>query len=263
MSISSSPISAGTKLDVAWVRSQFPALAQEVNGFPAVYLDGPGGTQVSARVIAAISDYLTRSNANTHGAFATSRRTDEVLANAHAGMADFLGCQPQEIIFGANMTSLSFAVSRALGRELQRGDEIITTILDHDANVGPWRALEEERGVKVLAVDINTDDCTLDMQDFERKLNGRTKIVAVGYASNAVGTINPVEQIVSMAHKQGALVFVDAVHYAPHRPIDVSALNCDFLACSTYKFFGPHAGVLFWQAGAPGTVEALQGQAGL
>lgn len=244
MSFASSVV-ATSKLDLPWVRSQFPALSETIGGLPAVYFDGPGGTQAPSRVIEAISDYLKRSNANTHGLFATSNRSDEILANAHRSMSEFLHCQPDEIVFGANMTTLTFAFSRALGRELKPGDEIITTLLDHDANVGPWRALEEERGVKVLAIDINVDDCTLDLQDFERKLSKRTKIVAVGFASNAVGTIHPLERIIPMAHASGALVFVDAVHYAPHRSINVRKLECDFLACSTYKFFGPHVGVLY------------------
>jgi cysteine desulfurase family protein (TIGR01976 family) len=241
-----SPSSATTSsiVDLAWVRSRFPALSQTVNGLPAVYFDAPGGTQVTAGVIEAISAYLTRANANTHGSFLTSQRTDRILANAHSAMADFLGCEAEEIVFGANMTTLTFSLSRALGRELQPGDEILTTLLDHDANVAPWRALEE-RGAKVLAVDIREDDCTLDLDDFARKLSKRTRIVAIGFASNAVGTVNPLNQIIAQAHAQGALVFVDAVHYAPHRSIDVKKLDCDFLACSTYKFFGPHVGVLY------------------
>ena len=243
MSIPSSVIATST-LDRSWVRSQFPSLSQTVNGQPAIFFDAPGGAQVTSGVIHAISDYLTRSNANTHGAFATSRRTDQVLADAHRAMSDFLGCEPDEIVFGPNMTTLTFSLSRALGRDLRPGDEILTTALDHDANIAPWRALEE-RGAKVLAVDINVEDCTLDLEDFEKKLSNRTKIVAVGYASNAIGTINALDRIIRTAHAAGALVFVDAVHYAPHRSIDVKKLGCDFLACSTYKFFGPHVGVLY------------------
>jgi selenocysteine lyase/cysteine desulfurase len=198
MPVSSSVI-ATSALDLSWVRSQFPSLLQTVNGLPAVYFDAPGGTQVSTGVIGAISDYLTRSNANTYGAFLTSQRTDQVLADAHRVMADFLSCEADEIIFGPNMTSLTFSLSRALGRELRPGDGILTTLLDHDANVAPWKALEE-RGAKVLAVDINAEDCTLDLGDLERKLNNRTKIVAIGYASNAVGTINQLDRIIPMAH---------------------------------------------------------------
>ena len=231
-------------IDINAVRSQFPALSEKVNGHAAVYFDAPGGTQVPQRVIDAISGYLVHSNSNTHGQFLTSRRTDEVMAHAHAAMADTLGCDADEVVFGQNMTTLTFALSRALGRELREGDEIVTTLLDHDANVAPWRALEE-RGAKVHAVKFRHEDCTLDLDDLKSKLNARTKIVAVGYASNAVGTITPVKKIVAMAHEVGALVFVDAVHYAPHGFIDVRDVNCDFLACSTYKFFGPHMGVLY------------------
>jgi cysteine desulfurase family protein (TIGR01976 family) len=233
-----------SKLDLAWIRSQFPSLAQTVNGHPAVFLDGPGGTQVPQRVIDAIGDYLRRSNANTHGAYATSRQTDAMLDEARAAMSDFLGCDPDEIVFGANMTSLTFAISRAIGRGLVPGDEIVVTQLDHDANVSPWRALEET-GATVRFADIRTDDCTLDMSDLASKINSHTRLVAVGYASNAVGTINNVKEVVRLAHQAGALAYIDAVHYAPHGPIDVRTLDCDFLVCSTYKFFGPHMGVLY------------------
>lgn len=232
------------RLDVNWVRAQFPALAQMVNGRPAVFLDGPAGTQVPRQVITAITDYLETSNANTCGAFATSRRSDAMLAEAHRAMADFLGCDADEIHFGPNMTTLAFALARSIGRELKPGDEIIVTTLDHDANVAPWRALED-RGVVVRQADIRVEDCTLDLDDLRAKINARTRVVAVGYASNAVGTINPVAEIVRMAHAAGALAFVDAVHYAPHGAIDVRALECDFLACSPYKFFGPHTGVMY------------------
>jgi cysteine desulfurase family protein (TIGR01976 family) len=230
--------------DLDWIRAQFPALAQQVNGHPAVFFDGPGGTQVPQRVIDAISAYLVQANANTHGAFATSARTDETIAAAHSAMADLLGCDPDEVVFGPNMTTLTFAMSRAIGRELAPGDEIIVTRLDHDANVAPWRALEE-RGVVVRAVDIDVEDCTLDMDDLARQISARTRLVAVGYASNAVGTINDVATVTRMAHEVGALCYVDAVHYAPHGPIDVRALDCDFLACSPYKFFAPHMGALY------------------
>jgi cysteine desulfurase family protein (TIGR01976 family) len=233
-----------TALDIAWVRAQFPALAQTVNGHPAVFLDGPGGTQVPQRVIDAISDYLRRDNANTCGAYATSRRTDAMLADARAAMADFLNCSADEIVFGLNMTALTFAMSRAIGRELGPGDEILVTRLDHDANVTPWLALEE-KGVTVRWVEIHEDDCTLDVEDLAAKINSKTRLVAIGYASNAVGTINPVKEIVRLAHTFGALAYVDAVHYAPHGLIDVAALDCDFLVCSTYKFYGPHMGVLY------------------
>jgi cysteine desulfurase family protein (TIGR01976 family) len=231
-------------LDLTWVRSQFPSLAQSVNGQPAVFLDGPGGTQVPQRVIDAISDYLKLDNANTAGAYATSRRTDSTIAGARSAMADFLNCDLDEVVFGPNMTSLTFAISRSIGRELGPGDEIVLTHLDHDANISPWRALEE-RGVSIRMVEIHEDDCTLDMDDLARKITDRTKLVAVGYASNAVGTINDVREIIRLAHERGAMAYIDAVHYAPHGQIDVRALDCDFLACSTYKFFGPHMGVLY------------------
>jgi cysteine desulfurase family protein (TIGR01976 family) len=233
-----------TALDIGWVRSQFPALAETVNGYPAVFLDGPGGTQVPQRVIDAISGYLERDNANTCGAYATSRRTDAMLADARAAMADFLNCKADEIVFGPNMTTLTFAMSRAIGRDLGPGDEILVTRLDHDANVSPWLALEE-KGVTVRSAEIHENDCTLDLADLASKINEKTRLVAVGYASNAVGTINPVKDIVRLAHAAGALAFVDAVHYGPHGLIDAAVLDCDFLVCSTYKFFGPHMGVLF------------------
>lgn len=226
------------------VRSLFPALGEQLAGRAALFFDAPGGTQVPQPVIDASADYLARRNANAHGAFLTSQRTDATIAAAHAAMADLLGCVPEETVFGANMTTLTFALSRALGRELGADDEIVVTRLDHDANVAPWRALEE-RGVTIHEVDVDSEDCTLDMADLEAKLSPRTRLVAVGYASNAVGTINDVRRVVELARGVGALSFVDAVHYAPHGPIDVQALGCDFLACSVYKFFGPHVGVLY------------------
>jgi cysteine desulfurase family protein (TIGR01976 family) len=231
-------------LNIDWVRSQFPSLHQMVGKFPAAFLDAPAGTQVPQRVIDAVRDYFLTSNANTCGAFATSRRTDAMLASARAAMADFFNCAPEEVSFGPNMTTLTFALARGLGRDFATGDEVVVTTLDHDANVAPWRALED-RGLVVRQVDIRTEDCTLDMDDLRRKITSRTRVVAVGYASNAAGTINPVETIIRWAHEAGALVFIDAVHYAPHRPIDVRALDCDFLACSPYKFFGPHLGCLY------------------
>src|SRR5579863_1617696 len=233
-----------TALDIEWVRAQFPSLCQTVNGHPAAFLDGPGGTQVPQRVIDAISDYLRRDNANTGGAYATSRHTDAMLADARAAMSDFLNCGADEIVFGPNMTTLTYAMSRAIGRELGPGDEILVTRLDHDANVSPWLALEE-KGVTIRWAEIHEENCTLDLADLASKINDRTKLVAVGYASNAVGTINPVRAIIRLAHGVGALAYVDAVHYGPHGLIDVAALDCDFLVCSTYKFFGPHMGVLF------------------
>jgi cysteine desulfurase family protein (TIGR01976 family) len=238
------PDASPTALDLTWVRSQFPSLAQTVDEHPATFLDGPGGTQVPQRLIDAISGYLKSSNANTAGAYATSRQTDAMIAGARSAMANFLNCDADEIVFGQNMTSLTFAISRSIGRDLGPGDEIVVTHLDHDANISPWQALEE-RGVKVRFAEINKADCTLDMDDLARKITPRTKLVAAGYASNAVGTINNVREIVRLAHSVGAMAYIDAVHYAPHGPIDVHALDCDFLACSTYKFFGPHMGVLY------------------
>jgi len=226
------------------VRSQFPSLAAEADGQPAAFLDAPAGTQVPTQVISAIQNYLLTSNANTHGAFQTSRRSDEMIANAREVMADFLHCDPNEVVFGPNMTTLTFAVSRAIGRELGSGDEILLTTLDHDANFSPWKALEE-RGVAIRVADIHEADCTLDLEDLKNKLSHRTRLVALGYASNAVGTINPVGEITRLAHAAGAMTFIDAVHYAPHGLIDVKHLDCDFLVCSPYKFFGPHMGVLY------------------
>jgi cysteine desulfurase family protein (TIGR01976 family) len=244
MPIAEQASSSSTALDLTWVRSQFPALAQTVNKHPAVFLDGPGGTQVPQQVIDGIADYLSRNNANTGGAYHTSRHTDRMIAEARAAMGDFLNCDADEIVFGPNMTTLTFAMSRAIGRELVSGDEIVLTLLDHDANFSPWKALEE-KGVVIRTVKFNEDDCTLDMQDLAAKIGKRTRLVAVGYASNTVGTINNVAEVVRLARQAGALSYIDAVHYAPHGPIDVRALDCDFLVCSTYKFFGPHMGVLY------------------
>jgi cysteine desulfurase family protein (TIGR01976 family) len=243
----STPVMHGAEskpLDAAWVRAQFPSLRLQVNGFPAAFLDGPAGTQVPKQVMDAVQSYFLNSNANTCGAFATSRNNDAIIASTRAAMADFFNCDKDEIVFGQNMTTITFALSRAIGRELNSGDEIVVTTLDHDANVAPWRALEE-KGVVIRQADIRESDCTLDLEDLKRKITAKTKLVAVGYASNAVGTINPVAEITKLAHAAGALMFVDAVHYAPHGPIDVRALGCDFLVCSPYKFFGPHMGTLY------------------
>jgi cysteine desulfurase family protein (TIGR01976 family) len=240
-------LSLDKMLDVAWVRSQFPSLETQVNGQTAAYLDAPAGTQVPARVIAAIRDYLANSNASTHGSFLTSRRSDELIANTRTVMADFFNCARSEVVFGPNMTTLTFALSRAIGRELCEGDEILLTTLDHDANFSPWKALEEE-GVVIKVADSREGDCTLNLEYLKSKLCRRTRIVAVGYASNAGGTINPVGEITQLAHAVGAMTFVDAVHYAPHGLIDVKELDCDFLVCSPYKFFGPHMGTLFGKA---------------
>ncbi|MGC2388562.1 MAG: cysteine desulfurase-like protein [Candidatus Acidiferrum sp.] len=243
----STPVMHGTEskpLDIAWVRAQFPSLQLLLNGHPAAFLDGPAGTQVPKQVMDAVQNYFLTSNANTCGAFATSRGNDAIIASSRSAMADFFHCDPDEVVFGQNMTSITFALARAIGRELTAGDEIVVTTLDHDANVAPWRALEE-KGVVIRQVGIRESDCTLDLDDFKRKLTAKTKLVAVGYASNAVGTINPVDEITKLAHAAGALMFIDAVHYAPHGSIDVRALDCDFLVCSPYKFFGPHMGTLY------------------
>jgi len=231
-------------LDTNWVRAQFPSLQTQVNGQPAAFLDGPAGTQVPTQVMHAIQNYLMSANANTGGAFLTSRRNDEIIVGTRAALADFFHCEKDEVVFGQNMTTITFAVSRAIARELNPGDEILLTTLDHDANFSPWKALEE-KGIVIRQVDIREADCTLDLEDLKRKLNEKTKIVAVGYASNAVGTINPVAEITKLAHGAGALMYIDAVHYAPHGLIDVKALDCDFLVCSPYKFFGPHMGTLY------------------
>lgn len=226
--------------NITEIRSHFPSLK---NG--AVFFDNPGGTQVCQQVIDAVGDYYLTANSNTHGAFETAHRTDAILAEARTALADFLNARsPSEIVFGPNMTTLTFGIARALGRWLDEGDEIIVTRLDHDANIAPWLALEE-RGAVIKWVDIHRDDCTLDMADFEKQLSTKTKIVAIGGASNAVGSLNDLKTIVPLAHMAGASVFVDAVAFAPHMPIDVQDLDCDLLACSVYKFYGPHLGVLY------------------
>jgi cysteine desulfurase family protein (TIGR01976 family) len=228
-------------LDINAIRSQFPALAGD-----AVYFDNPGGTQVPQRVVAAMSDYLIKSNANRSGAFKTSETSDEILEIARQAMADFLNAnQAEEIVFGPNMTSLTFTISRALARSFNTGDEIIVTHLDHDANISPWMQIAEDRGCQVRWLDFDVEDCTLMLSQLDDLLSSKTRLVAVGLASNAVGTINPVAHIARKAHDVGALCFVDAVQYAPHGVIDVQKLECDFLVVSAYKFFGPHIGALF------------------
>ena len=230
---------------VSELRAEFPALKQTASGQPLIFFDGPGGTQVHGSVIEAMARYLTEANSNFRGAFLFSRRTDETVAAARQAMADLFNApQPEEIVFGPNMTSLTFNLSRAIGRTLSTGDEIVVTRLDHDANIAPWLALQE-RGVVIRHADFDASDCTLDMASLEAVITPRTKLVALGYASNAVGTINDVRRAVELAHAVGAWVYVDAVHYAPHGPIDVQALGCDFLVCSAYKFFGPHLGALY------------------
>ena len=238
-------LTSAPALDLGAIRAAFPSLGVEQNGQPVVYFDNPGGTQVPQICIDAIAQYLSSANANTGGAFLTSQRTDAVLAEAHAAMADFLNAaDPREIVFGSNMTTLTYSFSRAFGRTLEPGDEIVVTRLDHDANLAPWLALEE-CGAVLRWLDVHPEDCTLDLEALDGLLGPRTRLVTVGLASNAVGTVNDVPHIVRAAHAAGALAFVDAVHYAPHGPIDVGQLGCDFLACSAYKFFGPHVGVLW------------------
>jgi cysteine desulfurase family protein (TIGR01976 family) len=238
-----------TTFDVDALRAEFPALALEQDGRPVAYFDGPGGTQVPQRVIDAIATYYRTSNANDGGAFATSERSDASKADARAAVADFVGAaSPDEIKFGANMTTLTFHLSRSLGAMFAPGDEIVVTTLDHEANVSPWRRLADDRGLVVRTVDIRPDDVTLDLEGLEAALGPRTRLVAVGYASNAVGTINPVREIVARAHEIGALTWIDAVHYAPHGPIDVRELGTDFLVTSVYKWFGPHLGALYGRA---------------
>lgn len=230
---------------VATIRSQFPALAREHRGLPVAYFDGPGGTQVPRQVADAMSDYLLHHNANTHWRYPTSEETDQIIAAARAAVGEFLNASPAEIVFGANMTTLTFHLGRALGRRWQAGDELVVTELDHHANIDPWRQVARERGLAVQAVAFDTATGQLDWDDFARKVNPRTKLVAIGAASNALGTINDVSRAIAMARAAGARVFVDAVHYAPHQLVDVKALECDFLACSAYKFYGPHHGVLY------------------
>jgi cysteine desulfurase family protein (TIGR01976 family) len=227
-------------LDVQAIREQFPALTSGL-----IYFDNPGGTQVPNRVVDRMVDYLVTKNANHEGAFPTSQRSDALIDEARQAMAALLNASPAEIVFGANMTTLTLHLSRSIARLLQPGDEIIVTRLDHDANISPWMLIAEDRGCTLRWLDFDVEDCTLRLDDLEALLSRRTRLVAVGYASNAVGTINPVERIVKLAHQAGALCYVDAVQYAPHGPIDVRRLDCDFLAVSAYKFFGPHAGVLY------------------
>ncbi len=228
-------------LDLNLVRQQFPSLDR-----PAIFLDNPAGTQISKPSLDRINRYLLENNANHEGQFETSRRSDEVLHEAHVAMADFLNAsRPEEIIFGNNMTTLTLHMSRSLARNLQAGDNILVTRLDHDANIAPWMLIAEDKGCNLLWVDINVEDGTLDLDDFAKALEKKPKIAAFGYASNLLGTVNPVKKLTQMAHDAGALVYIDAVQYAPHGPIDVQDIGCDFLVCSSYKFFGPHAGALY------------------
>ena len=227
--------------DMNVIRQQFPSLDR-----PAIFLDNPAGTQISKPSLDRINRYLLEHNANHEGMFETSRRSDEVLHEAHAAMAEFLNAsRPEEIIFGNNMTTLTLHISRSLARNLQAGDNIMVTRLDHDANISPWMLIAEDKGCNLIWVDMDVEEGTLDLDDFARALERKPKIAAFGYASNLLGTVNPVKNLTKMAHEAGALVYIDAVQYAPHGPIDVQDLDCDFLVCSSYKFFGPHAGALF------------------
>ena len=233
-------------IDLSPLRNKFPALQQtDKSGKPYVYFDGPGGTQVPQAVIDAMAEYLVTANANCGGPFITSHRNDDMINQARSAMADLLNAEfEKEIAFGANMTTLTYSFSRAIGRKLKQGDEIIVSRLDHDANISPWLALAE-KGVVIKWADFSMTDCRLDMNHFSSLLSKKTKIVAVCYASNAVGTINPIKTIASLAHNVGALLWVDAVHFAPHGAIDVQDIDCDFLVCSAYKFFGPHVGIVY------------------
>lgn len=229
----------------AGIRAYFPALERTHNGYPVAYFDGPGGTQVPRQVVDAMADYLYHHNANTHWAYPTSEETDAAIEDARQACADFLNSSSREIAFGANMTSVTFHLARALGAQYGTGDEMVVTELDHHANVAPWHRLEVERGVRVKIVKMVPETGQLDWDSFEHSVNKRTRLVAIGAASNALGTINDISRAVQMARAVGALVFLDAVHYVPHALVDVRALDCDFLGVSAYKFYGPHIGVLF------------------
>jgi cysteine desulfurase family protein (TIGR01976 family) len=238
---------------VAEARKQFPALERNHNGYPVAYFDGPGGTQVPRSVAEAMTRYLFHHNANTHWVYPTSEETDALIAESRRTVATFLNAEPDEVAFGANMTTLTFHLARALGREWKSGDEVVITELDHHGNVAPWRALEREKGIVIRSVRFDPKTGELDARDLESKLTPRTKLLALGIASNALGTVTPTTYV-RAAKKVGAEVFIDAVHFAPHRLIDVKAWGCDYLACSAYKFYGPHIGILF---GKKARVEAI------
>lgn len=243
--------------DVATVRERFPALARTHGGQPVIYFDNPAGTQVPREMIDGYRRYLESSNANTGGLFATSRESDAIVEACREAVAELLGASPGEIVFGPNMTTLTFALSRAIGCALGPGDEIVTTRLEHDANVAPWLALQE-RGVTVRFIDVHPEDMTLDMEGAEEAISDRTRLLAIGYASNAFGTINDVRTLTRLAHAHGAWVFVDAVHFGPHGSINVADLGVDFLVCSAYKFFGPHLGVLYGRRDLLATLPAYK-----
>jgi len=229
--------------DVQAVREQFPALGRTYNGRGVVYFDGPGGSQVARQAIDAISGYMERGGANLHGVFPTSTETEEILSDTRRAAADFLGTASDEVAFGANMTTLTFAISRALASEWDEGSEIVVTELDHRANVDPWLLAAAEQGTRVRWVRVDPESLILDREDLEQNITERTKLVAIGLASNAVGTVNDVADVAERAHSTGAIVAVDAVHAAPHIPIDRDAIGADIITCSAYKFFGPHVGV--------------------
>ncbi len=227
------------------IRSRFPALSRRCGGHSVAYFDGPGGTQVPQSVVDAMADYLLHHNANTHWAYPTSNETDAMLLAARETFADFLNCSANEVWFANNMSTGTFHLARALGRAWGPGDEVVITDLDHHANVAPWRALEKERGITIREVGVNIDRGQLDWRSLEAAIGPRTKLLAIGAGSNALGTISDVTAATKLAHAAGALVFVDAVQYAPHNLVDVRAIDCDFLGCSAYKFYGPHIGVLY------------------
>jgi cysteine desulfurase family protein (TIGR01976 family) len=236
---------AGTARSVEEIRADFPALARRERGHPVAYFDGPGGTQVPRAVAEAVTDYLFHHNANTHWVYPTSAETDALLAGAREVFADFFNATPADVSFGNNMTTIAFHVARALARGWKEGDEIVVTELDHHANVAPWRAVAQERGLVVRSAPLTTDTFRTEWDDLARLIGPRTRLVAVGAASNALGTITDVARVCAMAREAGALSFVDAVHYAPHELVDVRRIGCDFLACSSYKFYGTHAGILY------------------
>jgi cysteine desulfurase family protein (TIGR01976 family) len=244
-----------TLVSIEQIRQGFPALERRHNSHPVAYFDGPGGTQVPRAVVEAMTSYLYHHNANTHWAYPTSAETDAIIEDARRALADFLRAAPNEIAFGANMTTLTFHLGRALGRAYNPGDEIVVTELDHHANVAPWRALEKERGVIVRLARMIPETGQLDWDHFARQVNARTKLVAIGAASNALGTINDVRRAAEMAHAVDAQIFVDAVHYAPHALIDVREMDCDFLSCSAYKFYGPHIGILYGKGDLLGALD--------
>src|SRR3954466_1499509 len=237
--------SLGAVASVEDIRARFPALERQHNGFPVAYFDGPGGTQVPRDVADAMVQYLLHHNANTHWVYPTSEETDALILQARHTLAAFLNAEADEIAFGANMTTLTFHLARALGREWKAGDEVVITELDHHANIAPWRALERERGITIRSVRFDPATGLLDMTDLGSKLSKRTKLLAIGAASNALGTVTYPATAAAFAHNLGAQVFVDAVHYAPHNLVDVQAMDCDYLACSAYKFYGPHIGILY------------------